>query len=93
MESRRSASCRNSRDAREEIVEGGSERGSERRPPLFLSRKITQVGEPNARDDIMDFARTNNYVVLTHDPDFGAILAVTHGDKPSVRWPAGGSCF
>ena len=43
------------------------------------------VGKPNARDtDIMDFARTNNYVVLTHDLDFGAILAATHGDKPSV---------
>ena len=34
--------------------------------------------------DIMDFARTNSYVVLTHDLDFGAILAATHGDKPSV---------
>jgi predicted nuclease of predicted toxin-antitoxin system len=32
----------------------------------------------------MDFARTNSYVVLTHDLDFGAILAATHGDKPSV---------
>jgi len=43
------------------------------------------LGKPNARDiDIMDFARTNNYVVLTHDLDFGAILAATHGDKPSV---------
>ena len=43
------------------------------------------LGKPNARDiDIMDFARTNSYVVLTHDLDFGAILAATHGDKPSV---------
>ena len=32
----------------------------------------------------MAFARTNGYVVLTHDLDFGAILAATRGDKPSV---------
>jgi len=39
----------------------------------------------DARDtEIMDFARTNGYVVLTHDLDFSAILAATHGDKPSV---------
>lgn len=32
----------------------------------------------------MTFARDNGYVVLTHDLDFGAILAATHGLKPSV---------
>ena len=32
----------------------------------------------------MAFAKANGYVVLTHDLDFSAILAVTHGDKPSV---------
>ncbi|MBU0991743.1 MAG: DUF5615 family PIN-like protein [Proteobacteria bacterium] len=32
----------------------------------------------------MDYAKANNYVVLTHDLDFSAILAVTHGEKPSV---------
>jgi predicted nuclease of predicted toxin-antitoxin system len=32
----------------------------------------------------MDFARVKGYVVLTHDLDFGSILAVTHGNKPSV---------
>jgi predicted nuclease of predicted toxin-antitoxin system len=43
------------------------------------------IGAATARDvDIMDFARVNGYVVLTHDLDFGAILAVTHGNKPSV---------
>jgi predicted nuclease of predicted toxin-antitoxin system len=26
----------------------------------------------------------NDYVVLTHDLDFSAILAATHGNKPSV---------
>ena len=32
----------------------------------------------------MTFARCNGYVLLTHDLDFGAILAATHGRKPSV---------
>lgn len=43
------------------------------------------IGAVTARDvDIMDFARVKGYVVLTHDLDFGSILAVTHGNKPSV---------
>ena len=32
----------------------------------------------------MAYARANDYVVLTHDLDFSAILAATHGEKPSV---------
>jgi len=32
----------------------------------------------------MGYARANDYIVLTHDLDFGAILAATHGEKPSV---------
>lgn len=43
------------------------------------------LGAANAPDtEIMAFAKANDYVVLTHDLDFGAILAVTHGEKPSV---------
>jgi predicted nuclease of predicted toxin-antitoxin system len=43
------------------------------------------VGPLNAADDrIMGYAGAHDFVVLTHDLDFGAILAVTHGDKPSV---------
>jgi len=34
--------------------------------------------------EIMAFATANGYVVLTHNLDFSAILAVTHGGKPSV---------
>jgi predicted nuclease of predicted toxin-antitoxin system len=34
--------------------------------------------------EIMAYANANNCVVLTHDLDFGAILAATHGEKPSV---------
>ena len=43
------------------------------------------LGAANAPDvEIMTFARVNGYVVLTHDLDFSAILAATHGLKPSV---------
>jgi predicted nuclease of predicted toxin-antitoxin system len=43
------------------------------------------LGANNAPDsEIMAYARANDYVVLTHDLDFSAILAATHGEKPSV---------
>jgi predicted nuclease of predicted toxin-antitoxin system len=43
------------------------------------------VGDPRAIDRvIMDWAQANQYVVFTHDLDFGAILAVTHAAGPSV---------
>ena len=43
------------------------------------------IGARNASDSlIMAYARANDYVVLTHDLDFSAILAATHGEKPSV---------
>jgi predicted nuclease of predicted toxin-antitoxin system len=43
------------------------------------------LGAANATDaEIMAIAKSKGYVVLTHDLDFGAILATTHGDKPSV---------
>lgn len=43
------------------------------------------VGPADAPDSqIMAFAKANGYVVLTHDLDFSAILAATHGNKPSV---------
>lgn len=43
------------------------------------------LGANNAPDsEIMAYASANNYVVLTHDLDFSAILATTHGEKPSV---------
>ena len=45
----------------------------------------SSLGANNAPDpDIMAYASANDYVVLTHDLDFGAILAATHGEKPSV---------
>ena len=43
------------------------------------------VGPGSAHDsELMSFARTGGYVVLTHDLDFGTILAATAGEKPSV---------
>ena len=43
------------------------------------------VGDPRAPDDlIMDWARANGYVVFTHDLDFGAALALTQAEGPSV---------
>jgi predicted nuclease of predicted toxin-antitoxin system len=43
------------------------------------------VGAKNAPDSqIMAYALANDFVVLTHDLDFGTILAATQGNKPSV---------
>jgi predicted nuclease of predicted toxin-antitoxin system len=51
----------------------------------FDAAHWSKLGPSNASDaQIMTFARLNGYVVLTHDLDFGAILAATQGTKPSV---------
>ena len=43
------------------------------------------VGSPAAKDrEILAWARERDQVVFTHDLDFGAILAATHADSPSV---------
>jgi predicted nuclease of predicted toxin-antitoxin system len=45
----------------------------------------SDLGAANAPDlEIMAFAKSRGYVAPTHDLDFGATLAATHGDKPSV---------
>jgi predicted nuclease of predicted toxin-antitoxin system len=45
----------------------------------------SSVGDPFAEDSVvMAWARTNGYVVLTHDLDFGTMLALTHATGPSV---------
>lgn len=43
------------------------------------------IGNPNAEDEkIMAYARAADYIVFTHDLDFGAILALTQAESPSV---------
>jgi len=45
----------------------------------------SSVGSPRAKDrEIMSWARQRQYVVFTHDLDFGIILAATDADSPSV---------
>lgn len=48
-------------------------------------KQVTDIGAVDATDPvIMGYARAHDFVVLTQDLDFGAILAATNGDKPSV---------
>ncbi|MBD0266625.1 MAG: DUF5615 family PIN-like protein [Tolypothrix sp. Co-bin9] len=43
------------------------------------------IGNPSATDkEIMGWALTNDYIVFTHDLDFGTLLAMTQADAPSV---------
>ena len=43
------------------------------------------VGDPRASDRvIMDWAAAHEYVVFTHDLDFGTMLALSHQAGPSV---------
>ncbi|MEH2281922.1 MAG: DUF5615 family PIN-like protein [Nostoc sp.] len=43
------------------------------------------VGDRTEKDSIiMQWARTNGYIVFTHDLDFGSLLAATGVDSPSV---------
>jgi len=43
------------------------------------------VGDPRASDsEIMSWARANDYVVFTHDLDFGILLATSGASGPSV---------
>jgi predicted nuclease of predicted toxin-antitoxin system len=45
----------------------------------------SRVGNPGASDqEVLTWARANAHTVLTHDLDFGAILAATRGKSPSV---------
>ncbi|MBX6423143.1 DUF5615 family PIN-like protein [Thermosulfurimonas sp. F29] len=45
----------------------------------------SEVGSLTATDrEIFSWAREREYVVVTHDLDFGAILAATHAKAPSV---------
>lgn len=51
----------------------------------FHAHHWSTLGNPKASDrDIMAHARQHNFVVFSHDLDFGNILAVTHAIGPSV---------
>ena len=51
----------------------------------WTAQHWSAVGDPRASDRaIMEWAAHNDYVVLTHDLDFGALLALTHAAGPSV---------
>jgi predicted nuclease of predicted toxin-antitoxin system len=51
----------------------------------FEAEHWSALGASNAPDtEIMAYAKTNDYVILTHDLDFSAILAATRGGRPSV---------
>jgi predicted nuclease of predicted toxin-antitoxin system len=51
----------------------------------FEAAHWSTKGKATARDiEIMEYAASHDYIVLTHDLDFGSILAITGGGKPSV---------
>ena len=45
----------------------------------------SSIGSPDAPDtEIITYAKVHDFIVLTNDLDFGFILAITQGKKPSV---------
>jgi len=43
------------------------------------------VGDPRAKDPVlMQWAREKDYIVFTHDFDFGTLLALTEAESPSA---------
>lgn len=44
--------------------------------------RIVAANAPDS--EIFSWARTNNHIVFTHDLDFGALLAATGAESPSV---------
>ncbi len=51
----------------------------------FEALHWSDVGDPSAPDrKIMQWAGSNGYVLLSHDLDFGAILAASGASRPSV---------
>jgi len=53
--------------------------------PSYASKHWARIGNPDALDEsILKWAKENGSVIMTNDLDFGAILASTHFDSPSV---------
>lgn len=43
------------------------------------------IGDPRAQDNVLiEWARENGHILFTHDLDFGAALALTQAESPSV---------
>jgi len=51
----------------------------------FQAVHWSQIGDPTATDEeILAWARSNNHIILTHDLDFGSIIAAANTQYPSV---------
>ena len=51
----------------------------------FEAKHWCHIGAANAPDsELFSWARENGYIVFTHDLDFGALLAATRAESPSV---------
>jgi predicted nuclease of predicted toxin-antitoxin system len=51
----------------------------------FEASHRSSVGSPRAPDsEVLDGARSNGFILFTHDLDFGAILAASGANRPSV---------
>ena len=45
----------------------------------------SSIGSPDDSDaEIIAYAKTHDFTIFTNDLDFGFILAISHGKKPSV---------
>jgi predicted nuclease of predicted toxin-antitoxin system len=51
----------------------------------FTAIHWSTIGEPWAADsEILDFAAANDWILFTHDLDFGMLLAALRTNRPSV---------
>lgn len=51
----------------------------------FEAEHWSSIGSPQAEDsEIMEWASQNGCVVFTHDLDFGALLAASGAERPSI---------
>ena len=51
----------------------------------FEAKHWSEIGNPKDKDrEILAWARTHEFIVFTHDLDFGHLLALTHAAGPSV---------
>jgi predicted nuclease of predicted toxin-antitoxin system len=56
----------------------------------YEARHVNEIGYNNTPDfKISEFAAISGEIIITHDTDFGTILALTGSERPSVvlfRW-------